>query len=169
MIKTTVARRDNTSLLSNLRTLTLLAILASLAPGIAGTAYGQETPRELAEMDRRFSEIRHLDLKFAPGRTPTREEWEARSIQLRQQIQAASGLLPMPPKGPLNPQIFGRLDRGSYTIEKVYFESMPGFYVTGNLYRPKEPKGKVPAVLCPHGHWNYGRLENSHLNSTSGR
>ena len=169
MIKPNVARRNDSSLFWQLTLLTLSAMLISLCPSQTGTVFAQETPRSLAEMDRRFSEIRHLDLKYAPGRTPSREEWEARAGQLRGQILAAAGLLPMPPKGPLNAQIFGRLDRGSYTIEKVYFESLPGFYVTGNLYRPKEPKGKVPAVLCPHGHWNYGRLENSHLNSTSGR
>ncbi len=169
MIKPTAVKNTNSSLTSILNDLNLLVVLPLLLSCLTGAAFAQETPRSLAEMDRRFSEIRHLDLKYAPGKTPTREEWTARSVKLREQILAASGLLPMPPKGPLNAQIFARLDRGSYTIEKVYFESLPGFHVTGNLYRPKEPKGKVPAVLCPHGHWNYGRLENSHLNSTSGR
>ena len=144
----------------------LVVVTAGL---VAPSVEAQETPRALAEMDRRFTEIRHLDLKYTTGRTPTKAEWEKRSEQLRQQILAASGLLPMPARGPLNAQIFGRIDRGSYTVEKVYFESLPGFYVTGSLFRPKEVKGKVPAVLCPHGHWNYGRLENSHLNSTAGR
>ncbi|MEQ1840486.1 MAG: acetylxylan esterase, partial [Verrucomicrobiales bacterium] len=45
-----------------------------------------------------------------------------------------------------------------YTIEKVYFESVPGFFVTGNLYRPTNPKGKVPAVMFAHGHWKDARL-----------
>jgi hypothetical protein len=165
VIKTKAVHRDSSSLTSNNNILILLALVSSLFT----LAPAQETPRALAEMDRRFTEIRHLDLKFSPGKTPNRQEWEARATQLKEQILASAGLLPMPAKGPLNAQIFGRLDRGTYTIEKVYFESLPGFYVTGNLYRPKEPKGKVPAVLCPHGHWNYGRLENSHLNSTSGR
>jgi len=47
-------------------------------------------------------------------------------------------------------QIFGRLERDGYKVEKVYFESLPGFYVTGNLYRPKGVSGKRPAVLSPH-------------------
>lgn len=147
--------------------LVIVAGLVMLAPEAAVRA--QETPRMLAEMDRRFAEIRHLDLKYKPGRVPTRDEWEKRAGQLRQQILAAAGLLPMPERSPLNAQIFDRIDRGSYTVEKVYFESLPGFYVTGSLFRPKGLKGKAPAVLCPHGHWSYGRLENSHLNSTAGR
>ena len=51
---------------------------------------------------------------------------------------------------------------------KVYFESLPGFFVTGNLYRPIGD-GPFPAVLSPHGHWAYGRLENTVINSGPGR
>jgi len=60
--------------------------------------------------------------------------------------------------GPLNARITGRLERGSYTIEKVIFESLPGFYVTGNLYKPKQP-GRYPAVLVPAGHTQEGKPE----------
>jgi hypothetical protein len=67
----------------------------------------------------------------------------------------------MPGKTPLNAQVFGRKEHSGYTIEKVYFESYPGFLVTGNLYRPKGGTGPFPAVLCPHGHWDYGRLEHN--------
>src|SRR5207248_3743168 len=45
-----------------------------------------------------------------------------------------------------------------YTIEKVFFASMPGHYVSGNLYRPKGKTGKLAGVLCPHGHWKNGRF-----------
>src|SRR5262249_10462056 len=45
-----------------------------------------------------------------------------------------------------------------YTIEKIIFESLPGFYITGNLYRPSE-KGRYPAVLVPSGHTQEGKPE----------
>jgi len=64
----------------------------------------------------------------------------------------------MPTKSPLNPVMHGKIDRPEYTIEKVYFESAPGFFVTGNLYRPKNVQGKAPAVLFAHGHWKDARL-----------
>jgi len=75
----------------------------------------------------------------------------------------------MPEKTPLNPSVFGRLERGDYSIEKVYFESTPGFLVTGNLFRPLGKKGPFPGILNPHGHWSYGRLENSELGSIPAR
>src|SRR3989441_1283696 len=67
----------------------------------------------------------------------------------------------MPTKTPLNAVIHGKTDRGEYTVEKVYFESAPGFFVTGNLYRPKNVSGKVPGVLFAHGHWADARLSES--------
>src|SRR3984885_13353588 len=64
----------------------------------------------------------------------------------------------MLPKELLHPVIHGKIDRGDYTVEKVFFASLPGHYVTGNLYRPAKIVGKGPGVLCPHGHWANGRL-----------
>jgi dienelactone hydrolase len=85
-------------------------------------------------------------------------EWEVRKKELREQVLVATGLWPMPPKQPLKPVINGKIDRDDYTIEKVFFTSYPGHYVTGNLYRPKGKSGRLPGVLCPHGHWANGRF-----------
>jgi hypothetical protein len=49
----------------------------------------------------------------------TREAWLERAAFLRKQILASAGLLPMPEKRPLNAQIFGRLERDGYSVEKV--------------------------------------------------
>jgi dienelactone hydrolase len=83
--------------------------------------------------------------------------WEKRAAFVRTQVLVANGLWPMPEKTPLKPVIHGKIDRDEYTIEKVFFASMTGHYVSGNLYRPKRA-GKHPAVLCPHGHWKEGRF-----------
>lgn len=127
-------------------------------------AFGQDIP---ATDGRR--EVRHLDLTYSMPEYKTRDAWLARAAELRQQILVSAGIWPTPAKQPIKAVIFDKLDRGDFTIEKVYFESYPGFYVTGNLYRPKNPTGKLPAVLCPHGHWAYGRLENQPLNSGPAR
>jgi hypothetical protein len=72
-------------------------------------------------------------------------------------------------KEPLNPKIFGRIEQNGYSVEKVFFESYPGFFVTGNLYRPLGNEGPFPAVLCPHGHWGRGRLHSDNTGSVPGR
>jgi dienelactone hydrolase len=78
-------------------------------------------------------------------------------------MQVALGLWPMPTRTPLNAVIHGKIDRENYTVEKAYFESYPGFYLTGSLYRPKGAPGKGPGVLSPHGHWADGRFHDSGL------
>jgi len=80
----------------------------------------------------------------------TREEWEKRAADLRKHILISTGLWPLPEKGPLNAHIYGKIVHPDYTVEKVYFESYPGFLVTGNLYRPR---GSRPLET-----WTVGRL-----------
>jgi dienelactone hydrolase len=106
--------------------------------------------------------------RFAAPRYASRDAWSARAAQLRTHILATAGLMPMPERTPLAPSIFGELKRADYTVAKVYFESLPGFFVTGNLYRPIGA-GPFPGILSPHGHWTYGRLENTPTNSGPGR
>lgn len=85
--------------------------------------------------------------------------WEARANELRRQTMIATGVWPMPEKTPLNAVVHGRFHRPGFTVEKVYFESVPNHFVTGLLFRPDDGKKDVrrPAVLCPHGHG--GRLQ----------
>ena len=99
----------------------------------------------------------------------TKAEWTAKAAELREHILVSNGLTPMPEKTPLNAHIFGRVEREDYTVEKVYFEAYPGFFTTGNLYRPKGVKGPFPGIVSPHGHWGRGRLENSEAGSVPGR
>ena len=107
--------------------------------------------------DTRLGELRTLHGYF-PFEPPSSEEWEAHAEQLRRRIRVALGLWPYPTKTPLEPVIHGERDLGEYTVAKVYFQSVPGHLVTGNLYRPKGREGKLPGVLCPHGHWPNGRF-----------
>ncbi len=65
----------------------------------------------------------------------------------------------MPERGPIQATIHGRIERDGYTVARVFFASRPGFYVTGNLYRPAgRGPGPFAGVLSPHGHWANGRF-----------
>lgn len=108
--------------------------------------------------DVRLAPPKDLDGYFPFDPPASLEKWEARKERVRRQILVSQGLWPMPAKTPLNAVVHGRIERDGYMIEKVYFESVPGLFVTGNLYRPAKPKGKVPAVLFAHGHWKDARL-----------
>jgi hypothetical protein len=114
------------------------------------------------------SRYRTLDDRFAPPQYASADRWNARASYLREHVLASAGLLPLPEKTPLRPAIFGEVRRTDYSVSKVYFESLPGFFVTGNLYRPIGD-GPFPAVLSSHGHFAYGRFENTAINSGPAR
>ena len=99
---------------------------------------------------------------FAVPTFSSLREWKARKQALREQILLSAGLVPMPAKTPLNAQIFGRLDRDGYSIEKVLIETLPGYYLEEEL-PSGEFKGKHPGILIAHGHWDYrnSRTRNS--------
>jgi len=108
-------------------------------------------PRQTEEQGReqlaRFSQSWH-----------TRAEWEARAKNIRESILREAHLTPLPARCDLKPIIWGKRQCKGYTIENVAFESLPGFFVTGNLYRPAAGKGPFAGVLCPHGHFVRGRV-----------
>ena len=82
---------------------------------------------------------------------------ERRKEVVRRKILAALGGLP-DYAGPLHARITGQIQADGYVIEKVIYESLPGFYVTANLYRPNRP-GRYPAVLLQAGHTQEGKAE----------
>lgn len=81
-----------------------------------------------------------------------RASWEKRSALIRQGIREGMGLPAKPNFAPLKPIRHSVKQMNGYTVENVAFESLPGFYVTGNLYRPTNVTGKTAGILCTHGH-----------------
>ena len=89
------------------------------------------------------------------------EEWEKRAGIIREGILKGAELSPLPDKNRINPIYRNSRAYEGYTVVNVAFESTPGVFVTGSLYKPTGIEGEVPAILCPHGHWSkdgdYGR------------
>jgi dienelactone hydrolase len=88
--------------------------------------------------------------------------WTKRAQQIKATILKGAKLNVLPGRCPLNPIRINKQTFDGYTVENVAFESLPGFYVTGNLYLPKTIEGKIPGIACPHGHFkdpgDYGRF-----------
>ena len=76
---------------------------------------------------------------------------ERRKAAVREKILNLIGGLPGT-RGPLNAKVLGTLDREGYRIEKIVYESLPGFFVTANVYVPTRGTGPFPAILMPVGH-----------------
>lgn len=140
-------------------------MLAQLAAGLAATRWSRSaaaapsaTTRDTSLADPRLGRLVTLN-DFFPFQVPaTAEEWNRRREFVRRQVLVALGLWPMPTRVPIEPVIHGKVDRDGYTVERVYFQSFPGLYVTGSLYQPIVGKTPRPAILCPHGHWDQGRF-----------
>ena len=150
--------------LMTLRSLALTIVpLAAFAASLPAITPASAAPRVLPAgqlpKDQRLQPLKDLDGYFPFTPSATADEWQTRAERVRRQILVSQGLWPLPKPTPLNPVIHGKVERDGYTVERVYFESLPGFFVTGSLYRPTKPaSGKRPGVLCPHGHWNNGRF-----------
>lgn len=81
------------------------------------------------------------------------EAWQKRRQEVEWGILKGAGLFPLPKKESLNPIIRNKKKCNDYTVENVALETFPGFYCTGNLYRPRFKSNSFPAVLSPHGHF----------------
>jgi dienelactone hydrolase len=79
---------------------------------------------------------------------------EGHRNEYRQELREMLGLDPLPPRTALEAVVTGKVEREGVIVEKVYFQSRPHLYVTGNLYLPAKQSGTVPAVLYLCGHSN---------------
>ncbi|MEY2880013.1 MAG: hypothetical protein RLZZ15_2393 [Verrucomicrobiota bacterium] len=83
----------------------------------------------------------------------TVRDWTERRAGYREELFEMFGLSPRPEKTDLRATITGRLEHEKFFVEKLHFQSLPGLYVTADLYVPKNLTGRAPAILyaCGHG------------------
>jgi len=89
----------------------------------------------------------------------TKADWENRAEVIRQGIIKGMKFDQMPKvDNNFRPIIHSTRTMDGYIVENIAIESFPGFYITGNLYRPIKADKKCPAILSPHGHWTDRRI-----------
>ncbi len=107
--------------------------------------------RETEKIHARFLEdVRSLD------------DWKKLRERYKEEYFHMLGLWPLPERTPLEPKVTGTLEGDGFVVEMIHYQSRPRLYVTGNLYRPKNPEGSkpLPAVLYVCGHAGNGRNGN---------
>ena len=108
--------------------------------------------------DARLRADRHTNSVLPATYFPSRQDLERRREELRFNLRMAAGLYPWPEKTPLNARYEPVGEYEGYSVQKVMFESFPGFWSTGNLYLPRPMPEKAPAILNVIGHWDKQRL-----------
>jgi len=124
----------------------LLVLVARPGPGQDDAARRHERAidhlkKTAAELSARsLSDVRSLD------------DWKEKRPGLRRELLYMLGLDPLPGRSPLQAEVRGVLERPVYRVEKVVFQSLPGLFVTANLYLPAKAPHPLPAVLYVCGH-----------------
>src|SRR5262245_838327 len=80
-----------------------------------------------------------------------REDWERFRDARLAALRASLGSLP-PAPADLKLRVTGTVKGEGYQIDNIVFEGRPGLLVTGNLYRPAEPRQSMPGLLLCHSH-----------------
>ncbi|MBI2481550.1 MAG: hypothetical protein HYV60_23785, partial [Planctomycetia bacterium] len=92
-------------------------------------------------------------LRSAQTNFNTAQKWASRRETLREEFLKGAKLWPLPERPSIDAVRHGYRAYDGYSVENVALETLPGFYCTGNLYRPLGRKDLGPAILCPHGHF----------------
>ncbi len=91
-------------------------------------------------------------LHAAENAYPTRGDWVAYGEHVKQRITDGAGLTPWPREFEAEPVIHSVREHDGYSVANVALETVPGYWATGNLYRPLGRTGPFPVVLTTHGH-----------------
>jgi len=130
-----------------------LALLATLSPAFLLAADISSQPSRGDQMLADYFKSRTAALaNRSLADIKTLDDWKAKRTEYRQQLFEMLSLSPLPARTDLKPVITGKIDSELFTVEKLHFQSMPGLYVTANLFLPKKLQKPAPAILYLCGH-----------------
>src|SRR5262249_36003499 len=129
-----------------------LAAAVPLARGDEPRPAGANVHQQLLELAAEQQKKRRE--QFAAVKTAA--DLETLQKSLRQKFLALLDGLPESPAPPTVRKI-GRIDDDDYTVDKLVYATVPGYFVSALLYLPKKRDGAVPGILSPCGHANVGK------------
>ena len=141
---------------------------------LATSGRGEETPLPpLNRFPRALQEyyvarVREIERQSLARKMALQSKAEAEQYvrEVRAKVRDCFG--PFPAKSPLKARVTGTVERESYRIEKILFESRPGLLVTGNLYLPRGVQGPLPGVIATCGHSDNGKAGETYQSFTQG-
>ena len=151
----------------NMRFIAVLVLSSFLAPAWCTVKAGDSfSAKDLIVLEESANTMMRdyltalVDAQFARrnemlAKLSTAEDWDQHAEYIRKSMLAWTG--PFPPRTPLRPRVMGKIERQTYTVEKILFESRPGFLVSANLYLPRTCTGRRPAILNVIGHSPAGK------------
>ena len=139
----------------------VVAVCAAEAPAQGRgqpAAADQDSRQKLAGYLDAIAENQLAARKQAIAQIGSRADAERRKAMVREKLLGLIGGLPER-KGPVAVKTFGTTAADGFRIEKIAYESLPGFWVTANLYVPSGGAGRFPAVILAPGHGAAGKVE----------
>lgn len=142
-------------------------LLLAWCLGSGTRAQGQDpgSPRE--QLERYFRRETEVLTAQSLSQIRTAEDWSSQQAIYRRQLAEMLGLEPAPPRTDLQPVVTGTVDDQDVIVENLHFQSLPGLYVTGNFYRPREQDQPLPAILYLCGHARVAEGDVSYGNKTA--
>lgn len=140
-----------------LRFLVPALLFLQVLPAFPWETHADDAPTNTAGGDRLVAEYFDQQTRLLSERSladiEDLEDWTSKRAIYRQQLLDMLGLSPMPERGELHTTVTGEVRKDDVVVEKLHFQSMPGLYVTANLYRPANVDEPLPAILyvCGHG------------------
>jgi dienelactone hydrolase len=134
------------------------AVFAAMAACPSHRVTAQDAPGDRSIRQYLAARAHELEREFLPG-VKTADDFERLRPSLRADFFDMLGLRPMPERTPLKAVVTGKVELPGYTIEKLHFQSLPGLYVTANLYLPRPATERYPTILYQVGHYNQHRRD----------
>lgn len=134
-----------------------MLLLALVPVAFAASPYPAKTPDTPGNrlLDRYFAgQAREIAESGGIDNIQSAAEWEAKAPEYRRELAEMLGIDPMPERTPLHATKTGEVKGEGFMVEKLHFQSMPGLYVTANLYRPEKVEQPLPTILYVCGHAN---------------